>query len=288
MRMGRADRRGAARLAVFVFAAQCLSLVLASHRFWSRDIWMVWGPIAGTGVFFAGMVWICYVALEPYARRVWPSILTSWSRLVSTGSVRIREPQIGSAVLAGLVGACALGLIVPLRNLAALLTETTIMPDVENWSIVFGQRMVLSEILGIAVIAVTNSIGSAFALVLGRSLLRSRLGGVLFLGGVIFLADFKPGSTPTALEAAAVLAMATVYATLLVRFGLIAFAVSTFLNYLRVATATASWTAWHGQPGLIALVVVGLLAAYGFWAASAGGRSPATRWPRPAEADRGT
>ena len=109
-------------------------------------------------------------------------------------------------------------------------------------------------------------------LVLGRLLLRSRLGGMLFLGGLIFLFDFGPGSTltETVAFAAATLALAAIYVTLLVRFGLIAFAVSAFLHNLRGATATASWTAWHGQPGLLALVIIALLAAYGFWAATAG------------------
>ena len=64
--------------------------------------------------------------------------------------------------------------------------------------------------------------------------------------------------------------MTAIYLTLLVRFGPIAMAVSVLLNFLCFLTATASWTAWHGQPGLIALVIVALLAAYGFWAATAG------------------
>ena len=58
--------------------------------------------------------------------------------------------------------------------------------------------------------------------------------------------------------------------TLLVRFGLPAYAVGQLLFNLAYSSATTSWTAWHGQPGLIMLVIVGLLAAYGFWAATAG------------------
>ncbi len=64
--------------------------------------------------------------------------------------------------------------------------------------------------------------------------------------------------------------MAAIYVMLLVRFGLLALAVSYILTNLAVSSATTSWTAWHGQPGLIALVIVGLLAAYGFWAATGG------------------
>ena len=57
---------------------------------------------------------------------------------------------------------------------------------------------------------------------------------------------------------------------MVVRFGLLAFAVSLFLQQAVYSSATTSWTAWHGQAGLTLLLIVGLLAAYSFWAATAG------------------
>ena len=198
---------------------------------------------------------------------------TSWSRLVSSESIRICEPQIGRAVLAGLIGGCALGFRGPLgASLTALLTETTIPPRVGFWTIVLGQRFVLSAIFDKAVLAVLLTIGSVFVLVLGRSLLRSRPAGLLFLGGLMFLFEFGPGRTlvETAFVAWQLLSMTAIYLTLLVCFGPIAMAVSVLMNFLCFLTATTSWTTWHGQPGLIALVIVALLAAYGFWAATAG------------------
>ena len=38
------------------------------------------------------------------------------------------------------------------------------------------------------------------------------------------------------------------------------------LAWMRIA----DWSAWHSQPAIMALVVVVALAAYGFWAATAG------------------
>ncbi len=280
-RMGRADRRGAARLAMLVFAAQSLALVLASHRFWSRDVINVWAPIAATGALSAVMVWICYVALEPHARRVWPSILTSWSRLVSGARVRVCEPQVGSAVLAGLVGACVLLLSHSvLDGLAPFLTDTTLPPRVGFFrTSALGQRFALSAVLDLIAFTVVVTMGGAFSLVLGRSLLRVRFGGMLLFGGLGFVFElgnlivfFGPASTPamTAVVAALGIFVMAIFVALLVRFGPIAYAVSFFVRILCLTSATASWTTWHGQPGLIALIVVALLAVYGFWAAAAG------------------
>ena len=43
-----------------------------------------------------------------------------------------------------------------------------------------------------------------------------------------------------------------------------------FNVHLSFVSATTSWTVWPGQPGLIVLVTIGLLAAYGLWGATAG------------------
>ncbi len=67
-------------------------------------------------------------------------------------------------------------------------------------------------------------------------------------------------------------AWAVIYVTLLVRFGVLALAVAVLVSSMMFngGTSAVSWTAWHEQPALIVLVIVGLLAAYGFWAATAG------------------
>jgi hypothetical protein len=49
-------------------------------------------------LFSVAMVWIFYLALEPYVRRVWPETLTSWIRLFEGNW---RDPLLGGDVLAG-------------------------------------------------------------------------------------------------------------------------------------------------------------------------------------------
>jgi hypothetical protein len=40
----------------------------------------------------AALVWLLYVALEPYARRLWPEGMVSWNRLLQG---RWRDPLVG-------------------------------------------------------------------------------------------------------------------------------------------------------------------------------------------------
>src|SRR5207245_2687638 len=48
---------------------------------------------------------LAYLAIEPYIRRLWPSVLVSWARLVAG---RLRDPIIGRDVLVGAAAGAAL------------------------------------------------------------------------------------------------------------------------------------------------------------------------------------
>ena len=50
-------------------------------------------------------VWVLYMAIEPYVRRVWPRMLVSWTRLLSG---RLRDPLLGRDVLIGLLVGCGM------------------------------------------------------------------------------------------------------------------------------------------------------------------------------------
>jgi hypothetical protein len=62
--------------------------------------------IGQTG-FVAGLLWLGYLAIEPYVRKHWPDSLISWTRLRAG---RPRDPLVASHVLIGfamLLAGCA-------------------------------------------------------------------------------------------------------------------------------------------------------------------------------------
>ena len=99
LRLGRVDRRGAVRAAWVAGVAVAASNLL--YGGWSGTVQGTTGAIltmAVGGVFTGCVLWVCYVALEPYVRRHKPQLLVSWTRLLA-GSVA--DPLVGRDVLFG-------------------------------------------------------------------------------------------------------------------------------------------------------------------------------------------
>ena len=54
------------------------------------------------------MLWIVYLALEPYVRRFWPDGILGWTRLLSG---YVRDPRVGRDLLTGCVIGTVMGLL---------------------------------------------------------------------------------------------------------------------------------------------------------------------------------
>ncbi len=115
VRAGRGDSGGAQKLAgLFLILGILIWLVGASHvpelflemRLFFRVLGFILVP--------AGIVWMFYLALEPYVRRIWPETVISWSRLL-TG--RLNDPLVASHVLVGLAVAGAITVSGELANI---------------------------------------------------------------------------------------------------------------------------------------------------------------------------
>ncbi|MFN7963340.1 MAG: serine/threonine-protein kinase [Thermoanaerobaculia bacterium] len=103
-RRRRVDRRGARRLALAVALVQALAaLALAGHaRGPTGDL--ATGAQIFSLLFGTASVWICYLGLEPWARRLEPTLLVAWARLLMG---RFRDPLVGRSLLAGALAGAA-------------------------------------------------------------------------------------------------------------------------------------------------------------------------------------
>ncbi|MGH9667877.1 MAG: serine/threonine-protein kinase, partial [Bryobacteraceae bacterium] len=97
---GRGDRAGALRLAFAIFCVQMLLWICRAHFAPSLGNFLVFLLAISTSLFAAGVLFILYLALEPYVRRHWPQTIISWSRLL-TG--RLQDPLVASDVVFGLI-----------------------------------------------------------------------------------------------------------------------------------------------------------------------------------------
>ena len=98
LRLGRGDRRGAFRLAAFVFAAWAVAWFFGAHHVPDFAEIGLFIMFLAWGFAWSCLLWVLYIALEPYVRRRWPATLVSWSRLLAGG---FRDPLVGRDVLAG-------------------------------------------------------------------------------------------------------------------------------------------------------------------------------------------
>ena len=101
--LGRGDRRGAFRVSLLLCGVGIVSWALGAHNVadWNAQTGLVFRG-AGAVVLEAAFVWLVYLAVEPYARRLRPWTLVSWTRFLGGG---FSDPVVGRDMLAGVAWA---------------------------------------------------------------------------------------------------------------------------------------------------------------------------------------
>jgi serine/threonine-protein kinase len=270
VRKGRVDRRGAFRVALYVF---CVMTIATLGLGWHITLSTPWFPLLANCVFEAALVWLMYVALEPLVRRLWPQMLVAWSRLVGG---RIHDPAVGLSLL---VGVFAGVLLEANGSLAYFIADSLGASPV---AIVRSQAYVLSGIKEIVGFICASQIGFVFRstlllliLLLARLILR-REGWAFIVAGFILLFIAAPArdSAPNVLWAwYAVVVGVTVGLTVLVRFGFLATAITMFTQHLASkAPLTLNTDQWYFDNGLLVMAFLLFVAGYGCYI-SLGGRS---------------
>ena len=271
LRAGRGDRRGAMRLALFVFGVNLTAWLLMSHHSGGpNDQFAQFFIAAGNNLLQSALTWMLYIALEPLIRRHYPQWLIGWSRLLGGA---YRDPLVAKNVLIGAVAGAAVSFIIMVGvPLGRLLSESASLPQDVGTQPLHGFRWALGSILD----QISNSIFSAMLLIaiwfLLSRLLRLRwLAGVVFFG-VLVLSFSASGGFSYIYVGIASLA-AGVFLLILGRFGLLALISMVFVGVgLSNLPVSLEASAWHVRNSWPAMAVFIAIAAYSF-RASLGGRS---------------
>ena len=268
LRLGRGDRRGAARLAQLVFTLYAVAWIFGEHHVPDFHEFNLFLMFLSWALLITGFLWLLYIALEPFVRRRWPASLTSWSRLFAGG---FRDPLVGRDLLMGTVIAVVL---VFLQTLGYSLASqvVTLVDNPLSWGLDFflGTRTALARISSLPVLALFFSLASLFLLLMLRVLLRrERLAAVLFIV-IATVAESAYSDSPLTWTYIALTWGATYF--LLKRFGLLGTVASiTFGTLLLQFPITPQLSAWYSGTGLAGAVLLLAFAAYAFHT-SLGGR----------------
>jgi serine/threonine-protein kinase len=145
LRRGRADRRGAFRLAAFMFLLLATGWIVSPHVASGAADQQRFFANAGLALFVAAAMYLLYLGLEPFVRRLWPEMLVGWTRVLSG---RLRDPLIGRDALVGV----AAGAVVAIGALGPFLAFRWVgismpTPNVTDVSPLSGARGTLLSLL---------------------------------------------------------------------------------------------------------------------------------------------
>ena len=267
--LGRGDRRGAFRLAAALAVLGMGSWILEAHHV--GDVggeFVLVARGAGMVVLVSCLLWLFYLALEPYVRRLRPSTLVSWTRLLNGGfgdAVVGRDVLIGAtwgALLSFFSAGCSL--------LPAWLGLPAESPGMEWLSTLLSARIVGARVLDLLTGGILLGLGALLLYLILRFVLRRELPTMLAFVVILTFVTSAHGE-PLWLAAAVGLVIMSTYAALLLRYGLLAACAGPFFaNCLMGFPLTTELASWPAGPTLVVLPLVAVVAIAAFRTALGG------------------
>ena len=271
VRSGRGDRRGATRVSLLVLGAFIASWVVGARHslqiLQEVDSFLTFLSLA---LLNAGILWLAYVALEPYVRRYRPEIIISWTRVLGG---RIRDSRVGRDILVGI----AAGVVVSLVRLAFYLFPPLVgnpppSPRAVNLQFLLGTREALATLIRMVPQALQN--GMLFTLVfvvmlmlVKRAWLAAVIAGLMFG----FLVTGEIGANYPIANIGFAITVTVVYMVTLMYFGLLALTISFLINFiLGQGALTADFSKLYATTSVWLLLLVAGAAVLGYYLSRAG------------------
>jgi hypothetical protein len=262
---GRGDRRGAMLLAILIFSLHMVLWTFQAHFSSAGNFAYLLALAISGALFWGGVVWVLYLALEPYVRRYWPQALISWTRVFAR---RWRDPLVGRDVLYGaVIGILFCDIFVFAYHLAARLGAP---PSQLGLDYLGSTRIAIGAWLEHIPDSISGTLLVFLILFLFRVLLRkSWLGAIGFI--LLFTALKSVSSDYPAVSWPIEAILYTVLAAGALRFGLVTLVVALYTADLALnIPITLNPSAWYFTGATLALGTVAALAIWGFYTALAG------------------
>jgi hypothetical protein len=269
LRDGSGDRKGGARLAVYIFLALMVSWAFRTRHFGASEEL----NLLQVGIYFALLpsilLWLFYLALEPYVRRWWPHRMVSWSRLLAGD---YRDPLIGRDTLIGAGLGMAMMVVFHLWTLAPAWFGHPQAPKPVKLYTMLGLRESFGELFftGITLI-VFLAVTCMFLLLLLHMIFRQRQW--LALGAAWLLITIGSGLSIRPLKISFI--FAALYSALIIiaatRFGLLTLTSALFfVTMFGGFPMTTDFSLWYAPSTIFVLVVTGAVVAFAFYTSLGG------------------
>jgi len=262
---GKGDRQGAARIAIVVFVVHIALWLCRGHFSGNISALGQFVIASSTSLFWAAMIWLLYMAIEPYVRRHWPQTIISWSRLMAG---RLRDPVVGRDLIFGVMLGLVWVLLFQIRYIA--MQHLGASPTMGTPETLLGIRQTLGVMLLQFAGGIRGTLVFFLVLFLLRVLLRKQ-----WLAVPVFVAIWAIApviqSNYLAIEAPAMVVVYLIAALAVVRFGLVTLAVGIFtVNLLLNTSFTTDFSTWYASNMMFVLLSVFAIAAWGFYTSLGG------------------
>ena len=277
LRAGRGDVRGALVVGVSVMAFYIIEYLFeiraAEQGLFRIVTGLTWQSPIGHALIHGATMTIAYLAIEPYIRRLWPSVLVSWARLVAG---RWRDPIVGRDVLVGVAWGITAQLLVlgreALSRWMGLVSEPFQLPGYVLSGFT-SPRLILADTANSFAVAMLYVTVIFTLLVALRFMLRRNLLAAVALIVLIPVITTTFDPKMYGLNLGASLFLTAINVVIMLRFGyvalIVAWAVSAMADTFPWSTDLGSWFA---PQLMLAWALMLSLLAFGFMTA-VGGKS---------------
>jgi len=267
VRLGRGDMRGAWRLAILYAllgtAADLLATSSSVPAFLAVSLRNL-----GLAIAQGFVVWIAYLAVEPYVRRFWPDTLIGWQRMLEG---RLRDPLIGQHLLFGALAGLLASVIFLLPHAGPWLGLPPAPPNPVGLDAIGGIEYTLASYFSAVQTAFLVPVAIlvlvlVFRVLLGRpwlayAIIVALAGGLGALGGESVLSS---------LAAVAIVSLALLVLT---RLGLFAMFVTVVFSSWDQMPLSFDPGSWYFPWSVMTMAIFAGVVVYGF-VVSLGGQSP--------------
>ena len=258
-RLGRGDRRGAVVVGAGLAVINLVGGSLYGKHVPATDELILFLRATSWCLYVGALVWMAYLALEPWVRRQWPHSIISWTRLL-TG--RVRDPRVGADVLAGICFGVAVQWF---GEVSTVLAERAGgLPDQTSESVLLGGRFALVPWANALPSSIVGTMGLFMLFFLCRIVARKFwLACGLFV--LVLVAVNALSSLHPAVDVPFAIVILSLFTFVMVRFGLVTFAAMTLVsNVLGAYPLTWDFSAFYATSSVFALISIAVVAAVAF------------------------
>jgi hypothetical protein len=272
IRTGRGDRRGATRIAFALLSVMFVSWVIGARHFLEplTEFQHFLDSFLAEQLLNAAILWLVYLALEPYVRRYSPDMLLSWSRLISG---RFRDPRVGRDVLVGIGAGLLLALVwLGVALLPPLAGYPPPAPRGFNTALLQSTPRFVSLLLRVPLEALFNGMIATLAFALARIVVkRTWLALVITIAAGAFIWINEAGTEQLWINIVYALTFSAILMGTLVYFGMFSLIVASLVGLIvRQGGLTADMSKLYASEGVLMMALIAGLAAFGYYASRGG------------------